>query len=117
MGTKICESCYESFTQRKGWEELCFFCWKDKKDNVDGLQDQVSDLQLEVSRLRERNSEIRRELDGKVGKKLNLKRYGIYNFDEDLKRIIFLCHPDKNNGSKLMNEVMSIINNLREKTR
>lgn len=86
-----CQICHATFYADQEWKKICIKCWIEKKN-------------------KERNNTGYRSFE--QPKQIN---YGS-SFDTDLiKKLIYLCHPDKHNNSEIACEVTKSLLNMRNK--
>jgi hypothetical protein len=88
-----CQICSKPFYADQEWKKICLQCWIDKK-------------------YKERNNTEYRRHEPPKQNSLPV------SFEDDLiKKLIYLCHPDKHNNSEVANEVTKHLLNLRNKNR
>lgn len=101
-----CRGCGRVFFRAESYKRECPVCYKEQRSYEIYPSDiQIRCLQLEVEKLREKlaanvSQESRTEL----------------RLAQQIKTLLFLCHPDKHRGSKRAHEVTQWLLQLRGRT-
>ena len=100
---KRCTECYKTYEAKGEWQNLCVDCFKKrKKQELDDLNNSVSQLTDTISILRQRLKEVE-----------SMKNNQFDSFF--LNDLLMLCHPDRHDNSYLSNKVTSLLIEMRKR--
>lgn len=83
---RSCQKCRKPFSADEEWKKICLPCW------IKGRNDEKNVNKEKIDAV------VYRDLDGDL-----------------LKKLIYLCHPDKHNGSAMSNEVTKLLLSIKKK--
>lgn len=125
LETRVCRKCGCEFETDKEWARECYSCWLEKKagkERVAALEStcrywetiakkgvdtqRLLDLEKQVEELEQENTELRFRVMMSSGGFTAFRGAGMPgDLQQQLPRLIQLCHPDKHGGSPAANEV------------
>ena len=98
---RTCKQCGEGFIADVAWKRICFDCWKDNKIRSGEWRGGQPAEDSEIRRLKMQIAELESDVAFWIKEADAARSYEQGNGipEEQLKRLLHLCHPDKHGNS------------------